>query len=120
MGTSVRTRSGATDMTGRTTRIVGVTAIALLAGTIPSSAAAQTVERPGWEVPRTLYGHPDLQGNWTNATMTPVQRPEGQGPTLTAEQVAAMEGARQDRIEERAAPSDPDLRAALPVTQQGG
>ncbi len=26
-------------------------------------------------VPRTPWGHPDLQGTWTNATLTPLQRP---------------------------------------------
>ena len=32
------------------------------------SAAAQ-------ETPRTPWGHPDFQGTWTNATLTPLQRP---------------------------------------------
>ena len=32
------------------------------------SAAAQ-------ETPRTPWGHPDIQGTWTNATLTPLQRP---------------------------------------------
>ena len=25
---------------------------------------------PNWEPPRTAWGHPDLQGNWSNATLT--------------------------------------------------
>jgi len=28
-----------------------------------------------WVMPRTANGHPDLQGNWSNATLTPIQRP---------------------------------------------
>ena len=64
-----------------------------------------------WELPRTEYGHPDLQGNWTNGTMTPVQRPPGVGKVLTAEQVAALEEGRQDFITQSAAPSDPDREA---------
>jgi hypothetical protein len=28
-----------------------------------------------WTVPRTPWGHPDLEGLWTNATLTPFQRP---------------------------------------------
>ena len=28
-----------------------------------------------WNVPRTGDGHPDLQGYWTNATFTPLERP---------------------------------------------
>ncbi|NIP15080.1 MAG: hypothetical protein GWM88_10340, partial [Pseudomonadales bacterium] len=44
-----------------------------------------------WVVPRTPDGRPDLQGNWSNATMTPIVRPTGVGPVLTAEQVATLE-----------------------------
>ena len=29
-----------------------------------------------WELPRTIDGHPDLQGVWENNTITPVERPE--------------------------------------------
>ena len=27
-----------------------------------------------WVMPRTADGRPDLQGDWTNATITPIQR----------------------------------------------
>ena len=64
-----------------------------------------------WVLPRTEYGHPDLQGNWTNATLTEVQRPEGFDKVLTSEQIAAMEGRRQETIATDAAPSDPDREA---------
>lgn len=29
--------------------------------------------------PRTPWGHPDLQGRWTNATVTPLERPQDLG-----------------------------------------
>ena len=29
-----------------------------------------------WQVPRTPEGHPDLQGVWSNNSMTPLQRPK--------------------------------------------
>jgi hypothetical protein len=35
--------------------------------------------RDGWTVPRTGDGHPDLQGVWTNKTVTPLQRPKSLG-----------------------------------------
>ena len=39
-------------------------------------AAAQTkAPQKHWTVPRTPDGHPDLQGIWTNATVTPLERP---------------------------------------------
>jgi hypothetical protein len=69
-------------------------------------------------VPRTAYGHPDLQGNWSNATITPIQRPNGQEPTLTAAQVAEIEGRRETQIEVEAQDSDPD-RVAPPVGGDG-
>ena len=81
--------------------------------------AAQSLPAPpGWEVPRTEFGHPDLQGNWSNATITPIQRPDGQEPTLTPDEVAQIEGRREDRIEEAAQASDPD-REAPPVGGDG-
>ena len=85
------------------------------AGLVPS-AAAQAPSRysEAWVMPRTPDGHPDLQGNWTNATITPIQRPAGLGPVLTPEQVAGIEGRRQEYIEDGYADSDPD-REAPPV-----
>ena len=44
-------------------------ALAALAYAAPFVAAAQ------FDGPRTPWGHPDLQGLWTNATLTPLQRP---------------------------------------------
>ncbi|MBL4820705.1 MAG: hypothetical protein JKY98_06915, partial [Gammaproteobacteria bacterium] len=29
-----------------------------------------------WQMPRTIDGHPDLQGVWENNTITPVERPD--------------------------------------------
>jgi hypothetical protein len=52
---------------------------------------AQESPRTAWQVPRTPDGRPDLQGNWTNATLTPFQRAEGRGPVFTPEEVAALE-----------------------------
>jgi len=31
------------------------------------------------QVPRAAEGHPDLQGFWNNASLTPLQRPAGLG-----------------------------------------
>ena len=39
---------------------------------------AQTshVGAPNWTPPKTAWGEPDLQGTWTNETITPFERPK--------------------------------------------
>jgi len=63
-------------------------AIAALCVTVtpwgPAQAQAPDRSRPwdpNWSPPRTERGHPDLQGNWSNATLTPFARRAGDGPT---------------------------------------
>ena len=48
---------------------------------------------PGQTIPRTPDGHPDLQGIWTNATITPLERPAqfANKPTLTDAEAAKVE-----------------------------
>ena len=49
---------------------------AALAALLSASGVAQTAaQSKNWTVPRAADGHPDLQGTWTNATLTPMQRP---------------------------------------------
>lgn len=86
----------------------GVFAVALLAIGTSAPLDAQV----GWEPPKTSWGHPDLQGNWTNATLTPLTRSAGQAAVLTPEEVARIESGQAALVEDRAAPSDPNR--ALP------
>ena len=55
--------------------------------------AARGGSAGGWTAPRTAWGGPDLQGLWTSATLTPLERPERQAErsTLTDEEAAAIE-----------------------------
>ena len=48
--------------------------VAVIAGAGVQSRATQAGQRP-WTPPRTPDGRPDLQGIWTNATLTPLERP---------------------------------------------
>ena len=63
-----------------------------LAGTARAQSSA-------WSVPRLLDGRPDLQGIWTNATLTPVERPASLGDkaVLTAEEAAELETTSAER-----------------------
>src|SRR5262245_32317188 len=61
-----------------------------------------------WVVPRTEYGHPDLQGLWTNATITPLERPlqYGDRSRLTDEEAAAIERREAQVVARAALPTD--------------
>ena len=62
-----------------------------------ASVGAQPQAKAGtsrpWTVPRTPDGRPDLQGVWTNATLTPLERPRAMADraTLTEQEAAALE-----------------------------
>ena len=76
-------------------RVVAISAFTGVLALAPARpGVAQTTPRPdGWTVPQTGWGVPDLQGIWTNATLTPIERPDSQtGKTvLTAEEAAEFE-----------------------------
>ena len=55
------------------------------------SAQARARDAGQWEVSRTPEGHPDLQGNWTNSTLTPFERAEDRGPVFSWEEVEEIE-----------------------------
>jgi hypothetical protein len=56
-------------------RIPGVLgAVAAVVWLSTASIGGQAATKT-WSVPRTPDGQPDLQGNWTNATVTPLERP---------------------------------------------
>jgi hypothetical protein len=65
-------------------------------------------------IPRTPDGQPDLQGNWTNATITPLERLGGGPLEVKEEDVALLERRARMALEDRERPSDPN-RAAPPV-----
>ena len=92
----------------------GVVASAV-AALLPVALGAQS--KPG---PRTPWGHPDLQGLWNVATITPLERPdEAKGRlTLTQDEARKLEQANASRRELRARPSDGN-RQAPPVGGDG-
>ena len=72
--------------------LIALAGAVALAVSLPAAVAAQ-------DVPRTPWGDPDLQGTYTNKTITPLERPEALGDKefLTDEEVQAQEQARVDR-----------------------
>ncbi len=77
-----------------------------------TSHAAKAAATPA--SPRTADGHPDLQGIYDLATMTPFERLPGDPPVLTKEQADKLQNAELARRSVDATHLDPN-RAPLPV-----
>ncbi len=76
--------------------------------------AAQVAKTAPKAAPRTPDGHPDLQGIYDLATMTPFERLPGDPPVLTKEQAETLQKAEAARRAVNATHLDPN-RPPLPV-----
>jgi hypothetical protein len=87
-----------------------------VSGQAPAAKPQAAAAKKPWVVPRTPDGKPELQGNWTNETQTPLERMGATGGTLTDQQAAAIEERALAVEEFRDRPSDPDR----PAPPKGG
>ena len=71
--------------------VLGWAIVGCLAAPATLSAQAKSSAAKSWTPPKTPDGQPDLQGYWTNATLTPLERPAQLASklTLTPEEAAA-------------------------------
>ena len=92
---------------------------ALLAGaaisalTPPTVFAAEAAPASGaYKAPMNAYGQPDLEGTWTNATLTALERPKEYGTrkVMTAKEVAKIEGSSAQLLAADNAPRDPKVK----------
>ncbi len=82
-----------------------ITALALAAMTAPAMAKAE----PPYHAPRTAFGDPDLQGLWTNASITTLERPSwAPKAVLTPEEAVKAEAMYRGWL------ADNDKTAAAP------
>jgi hypothetical protein len=98
-------------MSARARQAVGALAfvVGILVVTVaPLAAQAAAVKGEPWVVPRTPDGKPDLQGNWSNETQTPLERMGTKAATLTPAEAAAIEERARLVEEFRDQPSDPN------------
>src|SRR5215216_4799403 len=96
--------------------LAAIVTTAAIAQQAPASIARPAIAKPA-AMQRSSDGKPDLQGVWTNATITPLERPQNvKDLVLTEEQAARMEKATIDRRDKLNEPSDPNR----PAPPQGG
>jgi len=86
-------------------------ALALATALAATAAAQSKTGSPRWKAPRTPDGHPDLQGTWTNATLTPFERPAGlrDKTFLTDDEARRLEQQAADRRDEDGPPRAGDV-----------
>ena len=73
--------------------LVVFSVIACVIGLVASVPVLAQDSASGWTAPRTVDGHPDLQGVWANNNATPLERPEilGDRERLTEEELASLQ-----------------------------
>jgi hypothetical protein len=69
-----------------------------------------------WQPTRLSWGDPDLQGTWTSATVTTLERPEElEALVLTEDQAAAVERSGEERMVDNDNVGEGDLKAGESV-----
>jgi hypothetical protein len=108
-------------MSYRSLLFAGALAISLTAF-LPAQTPAKQSKSKNWTAPRTPDGKPDLQGVWTNATITPLERPRdlANKPTMTDAEAAAYEKANAEELQKQDGQSDGPLIAAAGSSGTGG
>ena len=91
--------------------LIVVAALALTAVSISGQAPAP--KKP-WTTPRTSWGEPDLQGKWSYATPTPLERPAtlADRETLTEAEIAAQNREAKEGADRRDGSATEDLERA--------
>ena len=78
--------------------------------TLASVAAAAPAAT--YHAPKNAFGQPDLQGDWTNATITPFERDKKYGArlALTDQEVKGLEGDNAQLVADGNKPTDPNAK----------
>ena len=91
--------------------------LALTAVLVAGAAHAQAP----YKAPRNAFGQPDLEGVWTNASLTSLERPtQFKSLTISEDQAKAAEAMRAKMVESQAKPTDPNAPAPKAGEDPGG
>src|SRR5471032_1249512 len=97
----------------RTKQLIALVTGALGSALISLAALAAASAPAGvYKAPLNAYGQPDLEGTWTNATLTQLERPKEYGSRkgMTPEEVKKVEGDDAKMYAADAAPRDPKVK----------
>src|SRR5947208_13375539 len=96
-------------------------AIAFAVGAILAAPLIASAQAP-YKAPRNLFGQPDLEGAWTNATITPQTRPAAYGNRLahTPQEVKQLEGRAAQTVEAGNQATDPNAPPPAQGVDPGG
>ena len=99
------------SMNGPTVNPAYINRMAMLAAA-GALALATAVGAAPYTAPRTPDGQPDLQGDWTNATITPFEREAKYGDrlALTDQEVKDLEGSNAKLVADGNKPTDPNAK----------
>ena len=91
--------------------------LALALAVLATAASAQAA----YKAPRNGLGQPDLEGVWTNASLTSLERgPQFKTLTITDAQAAAVEQMRAKMMDAQNRPTDPNAPAPTAGQDPGG
>ena len=102
----------------RTPFLTSIAVLAVVTAAVSGQSRGPAKSPAAGGVPRLADGHPDLQGTYDIATMTPLERAPGTSLVMTKEEAAALERQRAERVQRLALPSNGD-RNAPPVGGDG-
>jgi hypothetical protein len=93
-----------------TALMAGAVISALAVSAAPAGAASPPAG--AYKAPLNAYGQPDLEGTWTNATLTVLERPKEYGDRkgMTDEEVKKVEGEDAKLVADGNAPTDPKVK----------
>ena len=89
-------------------------------GIVATLAVAAAAGDASWTPPRTAFGAPDLQGIWTSATITTLERPDSiENLVVTPEEAMRIEGRRADFFDAIDSPTE-SVDEPLPAGEDPG
>jgi hypothetical protein len=98
--------------TKKFTLLAGAAISALAVSAVFAAPAPAAPPAAAYKTPLNAYGQPDLEGTWTNATLTVLERPKEYGTrkVMTDEEVKKVEGDDAKMLADDNKPRDPKVK----------